>query len=369
MLSLCFIAAAPLLGAPAFPAADTFALRASHVHVGDGQVLLDAVVVVEGDKIKSVGTNVPRGVRVVDVDGHIAPGMIALRESTGAGGENSEVARKSTPEADLAYAFDPTHPAWKHLVAQGVTTVVLTPSSSRIAGGLAAIVSPARGEVVKRGAALTLGLSSRSLSSTEEPTSYAGLYAHVAAAFAGAADGSPLARAKAGQLPVMIEAVSRSEVARAAAFAKKHGLKGAIVGAPQADEVLDAIKGAGLGVVFEPVGPGGSRNVVESALALHEAGVPFAFTSDAQSAGPAGMRMTVAACARGGLDANAALRAMTGGAATLAGVGASHGTLAAGKAADIVVWSGAPTDLTSRVHAVYAGGDLVHESHGEGAGQ
>lgn len=369
MLSLSLIAAAPLLATPAAPpaavAADTFAIRASHVHIGDGSVLTDAVLVIEGGKIKSIGLEAPKGVRVTEVAGHIAPGFIALRESIGAGRENSETARKSTPNVDLSYAYDPEHPAWKLLVANGVTTVVLTPASSRIAGGQSVIVSPALGEIVKRGATLSLGMSSRTLSATIEPTSYAGLYANLNAAFESAAEGSSFAKARAGELPVMLEAVSRAEVVRAAAFAAKHGLKGAIVGAPRADETIDAIKASGLGVVFEPISPGSSNHVVDSVIALQNAGIPFAFTTDGQ---PARMRMTVAACTRGGLDPGAALSALTSSAAALAGIGATHGTLAAGRSADFVVWSGDPTDLTSRVHAVYAGGELVHHAIVEGAG-
>ena len=71
MLISCLIAAAPLLGATA--AEDAYALRASHVHIGDGKVVLDAFVVIEDGAVKSVSNHAPRGVRVVEVDGHIAP--------------------------------------------------------------------------------------------------------------------------------------------------------------------------------------------------------------------------------------------------------------------------------------------------------
>jgi len=363
MLISCLIAAAPLLGGPV--AGDAFALRASHVHVGDGQVVLDAFVLIEDGVVKSVSNNAPRDVRVVEVDGHVAPGFIGLGESLGASSENEERNRKSTPEADLSFAFDPTNPSWKALVAEGVTTVLIPADPSRIAGGQAAIVSPAAGKVLKRDAAVSLSLSRAALGTSTAPTSYAGLYAHVEEQFAAAAAGSPLAEAKAGKLPVMMRAVTRSEVSRAVSFAAAHGLSGALVGAPEADDHVDAIKGAGLGVVFEcDVTPATSRDVVKSSLALSKAGVPFAFTSDAARQGPVGMRMQAAACMRAGLGADAALRAMTADAARLAGVGATHGTIAAGKAADLVVWSGAPTDLTSRVHSVYAGGQLVHHDHG-----
>ena len=368
MLISFLIAAAPLLGATA--AEDAYALRASHVHIGDGKVVLDAFVVIEDGAVKSVSNNAPRGVRVVEVDGHIAPGFIGLRETIGAGGENAERPRKSTPKADLSFAFDPSSPYWHGLVAEGVTTVLMPAGGSQIAGGQAAIVSPAAGKVLKRNAVVTLGLSRSSLGSSTAPTSYAGLYAHLAEQFAGAEAGSPLAAAKAGEVPVMMRAVTRTEVARALDFSVAHGLKGALLGAPEADDLVEEIKASGLGVVFESkAAPASDKDVVKSALALSKAGVPFAFTSDAGSQGPLGMRMQAAACMRAGLDAGAALRAMTGDAARIAGVGETHGTIAPGRAADLVVWSGPPTDLTSRVHSVYAGGNLVHSAHAHGAHQ
>ena len=68
---------------------------------------------------------------------------------------------------------------------------------------------------------------------------------------------------------------------------------------------------------------------------------------------------------RAGLSPKAALRALTVGAAEIAGVQGSHGTVSAGKAADLVVWSGEPTDLTSRVLHVFAGGRHVYDATDE----
>lgn len=348
-------------GAQEAVAAESFALRAKVVHVGDGTTIEGGVVTIENGKIKSVGTDVPNGVRVVDVDGHLSPGLIALRDTTGAGSENNESTRKVTPTADVARAFDPTHPAWAYLLHEGITTVVLTPSSSSIIGGTAAIVSPASGEVVKRGALMTLGASSRSISTSVEPTSYAGLYSHLRDAFAGAKADSALSKVKAGSMPVLIEAISRHEVVQAVSFAKEMGLKGAILGAPRAVDAIEMLKDAGLAVVFEPVAVGQTRFAALSALALEKAKLPFAFTSDSSSDGAASMRMTAAWFMRAGLDGKTAMAAMTKNAADIAGVGASHGTIAAGKVADLVVWSGSPTELTSRVMRVYGGGKLVHE--------
>ena len=344
-------------GDPAGP--ETFALRADVVHIGDGTTIENGVVIIEGDTIKSVGTEAGEGVRVVEVDGHVSPGLIAVRDGTGAESENNESTRKMTPTADVSRAFDPTNPAWKHVVDQGVTTVVMTPSSSAIAGGTAAVVSPARGEIVQREVLLPLGLSSRSISFAVAPTSYAGMYQMLDDAFASADGDSPLARAKSGELPVLLEAISRVEVGNAIAFAKKYGLSGALVGAPRAGDQVDAIKDAGLSVVFEPAEIGAQPHRTASALALEKAGIPFAFTSDAQSRGAASMRMTAARFLRDGLKRESAIKALTQTPATIAGIDATHGTVAAGKVADLVVWSGDPLELTSRVLQVYAGGEAA----------
>jgi len=66
MLISCLIAAAPLLGATA--ADDAFALRASHVHVGDGQVVLDAFVVVEDGVVKQLNVEAPGEFKVSAAD-------------------------------------------------------------------------------------------------------------------------------------------------------------------------------------------------------------------------------------------------------------------------------------------------------------
>ena len=235
---------APQAGLPQESAPkDTFALRADFVHIGDGTSLEGGYVTIENGKITGVAAQAADGVRVVDVGGHLSPGLIAVRDATGAGSEATESARKLTPTADVARAFDPTHPDWVKVLDEGITTVVLTPGSSRIAGGTAAIVSPATGAVVSRGALVSLGMSSRSLSFSVEPTSYAGLYSHLSDAFENAVEGSPLAAAKAGRVPVLMEAVSRLEVLNAIEFAQGQGLKGAIIGAPRASDTVDEIKG------------------------------------------------------------------------------------------------------------------------------
>src|SRR5919206_458077 len=93
-----------------------------------------------------------------------------------------------------------------------------------------------------------------------------------------------------------------------------------------------------------------------------EAGVRIAMGTDS-GVGPHGDNLDeLDLMAQCGLSPEQAWRATTLGAAELLRVDRDHGSLEAGKAADIVVLDGDPTDLTGlagRVRAVYRDGDLV----------
>ena len=61
-----------------------------------------------------------------------------------------------------------------------------------------------------------------------------------------------------------------------------------------------------------------------------------------------------------GLSAENAWNALTSDAASILGVDDRVGRLAPGLDADLVLWSGPPTELSSSVQAVYIDGELVH---------
>ena len=67
-----------------------------------------------------------------------------------------------------------------------------------------------------------------------------------------------------------------------------------------------------------------------------------------------------------GMDHAAALRAVTLGPATVWGVDDEMGSLAQGKVADVVVWSGDPFELSTSVEHVFIGGrEITNDSRQE----
>lgn len=345
-------------GAPA--PASTTVFRAPKLHLGDGTVLDDGVLIVQNGVITQVGSKleVPKGAGVIEHDGAISPGLIALHSYDGAGAELHDGTREVLPEAEARHAFASGHSDFRRARHAGITSLVLAPTPEGLVGGQSVVVKTSGGKVVKDSAHLALGLSSRALNSNAFPTSYAGAMQELDRMFAGG-EGA-FGRALSGSLPVLMEVSDRAETMRALALAKKHRLQGALYGSIWAEELAPQLAESQLSVITTPFDVGDSERQVRSVVALGEAGVRFGFGLDAPARHPESLRFGAALCVRGGLGADAALRALTGDAAAIAGASGRIGRLARGLDADLVLWSGEPTALTSQLEAVYIDGKLVH---------
>jgi hypothetical protein len=366
MLTLIGAAALPLLAplpvagpAPRPQTSSSFAVRARTLLLGDGTTLEDGVLWVEAGKIRAVGRGVepPPGTPVIEHAGVLTAGMVGAHSYSGGGAELTDSTRAFLPEGRAEYAFDPRHSDFRRAVRAGITSLVLAPRETNVAGGLTAVVKCAGGRVLEPAAHLHLSLHTTSLWGWREPTSWPGvlkmLDEHLAAGK------GAFGEVAAGRLPVVIEAWDRHEVARALAFATKYGLRGALRGGWRAGELADRVAASGLAVIAGPFDPGEDSRYVASVVALSESGIDLAFGLDSPAFDPAQMRMSAAMCVRAGLDPTTAWHALTRTAAEIAGVGDRVGRLENGLEADFVLWSGSPLELTSRVQAVYIDGVRV----------
>ena len=138
------------------------------------------------------------------------------------------------------------------------------------------------------------------------------------------------------------------------------------MGGAEAHRVVPVLKQVGASVVLAPLAfPPTDRGLaddgeirLDTAARLAVAGVPLALS--AVAAGDAvTLREAAGLAIRGGLARDAALAAITRGAAEILGVGAEVGTLAVGRAADLVVCTGDPLEPTTRVRAVVVDGTIV----------
>lgn len=337
----------------------SFAIRADKVWLGDGRTMERALVVVEDGKIERVetGGEAPDGYEFFEHKGALTAGLVALRTRLGLGDESSDEARVSLPEARVGIAFAPEARDFELARAVGVTSVVLAPDSQGVCSGSTAVVKTYGRTVLAPRAHLVLGLGLGDLGFNREPTSSSGQIALLEALFqkpAGAVED-----AASGKLPCYFEVSTRGDVARAIAFARKHELTGALVGPSLPGDVAAEIKDAKLAVVLPMWSTGVDRRELRSAVELAKTGVPFGFTGDAPEVPLSALRGCAALLVREGVDPQIAWSALTSEAARIAGVGQRVGRIAKGCDADLVLWSGNPLDLTSKIEAVYVDGVRV----------
>ena len=338
--------AAPLAG-------DAVVVQATMVHTADAAIENGRVVIRDG-RIEAVGPDVGAGERLIEVEGHLTAGMVVLGDRTSLGAEARDETRQVMDTADLVHGYDAESKDWAPFLEAGVTAVLLTPEAGALVGGRTAVVKPG-GAVMSPRAHLDLCFSTAAFRDGVAPSSYPGALAMLEEHMAGGAGGFGLIK---DGLPVHLSARTRAEGLRAIAFAQRHGLKGALSGVARAGDLAPELKEAGLAVILPPLGPGSDPRHAASAAALAKAGVPMGFSLDAKKASPTALRFTAAQCMKAGMPRAAAWSALTSQAGAISGTTA--GSLAPGSAADLVLWSGDPLDLTSRVERVWIDGAAVH---------
>jgi len=160
---------------------------------------------------------------------------------------------------------------------------------------------------------------------------------------------------------VVIEANAADEIMDALRFAERQGLRLVLSGGHEAWKVAHELALRDVPVILGPVLalPAGREDPYDSAYhnaaVLAEAGVRIAFRSQ-DSASARDLPYHAGMAVAYGLPEDAALRALTAGAAAILGLEAEVGTLTPGKRADVIVTDGSPLQITTRFDSVWIGG-------------
>lgn len=162
-----------------------------------------------------------------------------------------------------------------------------------------------------------------------------------------------------GRAVAVVYADRRDEIGFALDAFAEFALPVRIGGGGEALERADALRDAGAGVVLgaEVRRRADDRDEVPAALLLAR-GVPVVFQSGS-GVGARFLPEVVKIAVRNGLGADQALHALTAGAADLLGVADRVGRLKLGLDGDLIVHSGPPLDLRSRVLHVFVNGREV----------
>ena len=397
----CLLMAAPT----PFTSAESIAVVGGRVVVGDGTVFDPGVVVIEGERIVSVGSDIriPDDVREIDAkDAWIWPGMIDPYTTLGLvevsadrmTDDRNESTEKITPQlrASDAIAADSALVA----VARngGITTVLVSPGTSNPINGQAVVINlegrTVDDMVLKNPAAQVFSFGSNAKRKDAYPSARMGIVAVIRQALYDAqhfldqqreADEQNPEKAKAGsqkcgslcmealagvlegRVPVIAEASEAQEIRAALSVAEEFNLQMILLNPDNAWKLLDEVKVSGVPVLL-----GGTFGVpmfgesydryFRLAADLWKAEIPFAFTS-ASAHGVRTLPTQAAKSVAYGLPEEVAVRALTQVPAQILGIDQDLGTLSPGKIANLAVWNGNPLQATSKVEVLIIGGREV----------
>ena len=377
----------------------------------------NGTVVFSGGVITAVGASVtvpPGAITIAGKGLTVYPGLIDMGSSAGLEApaipradnpqttEDTERVKHDTlmrPHLRAADHMNPKAEALTRAAEAGITAILATPGSDGIRGQSALVLTSIGADLPQIGAladdrrapmvvrtpvALHVGIADRPAGGDAYPNSLMGNIAFNRQAFLDAqwyqqAKSRPhsaaldaMQPAIAGRLPVAFRASTAHDVLRALDMAKAFKLDPIITAARQVDEVSGDLKAANARVIYslnfptrrpslapdadEPLSVLRDRaNAPKGPAALDKAGILFAFESAGLS-DPKDFLKNAQKTVGGGLSKDAALKALTINAATLAGASDRLGSLDKGKIANVIVTEGDLFEEKTAIKHVFVNG-------------
>jgi len=381
-----------------------------------GEPIEAGTVLVDAGKIVAVGRDlaVPAGSRVIDAAGSwVLPGFVEAHGHVGVSEEGEGWAGQDTneltePVAAHVRALDAINPAdlgFRDAIAGGVLAVNVNPGSGNPIGGQTAALK-CWGRTVDEmllkapaGIKSALGENPKRLHGQHQPrrpTTRLGTAALIRGAFVDAANylerqdaeqAKPAGERKPVDRDLKLEALGKvlrreipwrqhchraDDIATALRIAAEFGYDLVIDHGTEAHLLADILAARNIPVVIGPLLT--SRSKVElrnrsltTPGQLAAAGVTIAITTDHPIVPVHFLAYQAALAVKHGLDRESALRALTINPARIVGIADRVGSIAPGKDADLVIWSGDPLDVQSRVErALVDGAEIYAYADGEG---
>ncbi|HPF13430.1 MAG: amidohydrolase family protein [Planctomycetes bacterium] len=349
-------------------------------------------------------TTITPGAKVDDQVPHgaaLTAGMVDLSARVARSEASVEQTNEVEASLSVAGALDLFDPNWARLAATGVTTVLASPPDRNVVGGLSAILkTQGPTDIAERqltGRSFLRGAMGDAPSSgnrpawgapnsiyNRRPTTRMGVEWEWRKAFIDAASapdypelefpGADVFRAVlAGNVTLFVQAFTSIDI-RTAVFLKEEmkregfgDIQMWIDSGAEAWKDPQLLKRSNSGVVLPPFpadGYSGENSFMawDVAKQMDELGIPFTLSAYGSFSLGSTLGDQAGRAMHGGLAFDKALAAVTLVPARVLGLEDRIGSVEVGKDADLVLWSGPPFELTSRVLAVWVSGTPVTQS-------
>lgn len=334
----------------------------------EGEIVSKAVVALAGETIARVGGEVSVAGRAhVYPDAVISPGLVDCLATLGVSGDLCERADAVQPGVRARDVLNRFSRQFRAALEAGVTTFALAPDDQNLVGGRMAVCQTSgpdgRAYVLESDGPLKLSLAPDVLKFDRAPTARSAALGMLREAFDGAQQSSGPALLRelvAGRVTGFFSVPNAADVSSALELAEVFGLRLVLQHTRDAERVAGLMAGRVAGVVVHPLSLSDGPRSLAAAGRFEQRGVPVAIGGGLPREPADSLRIGAAMAARAGLSLPAARRAITAVPAELLGVGDRVGVIRPGARADLVVFSGDPLDLRSRVIAVYVAGYRVY---------
>ncbi len=384
------LVAAALVQAAGLASAQDLLVRNATVHTAGPQgTLRGADVLVQGGTIRAVGTALaaPAGVPVVDAGGKpLTPALfggisdIGLEEvsaeSPTVDGELSLQEQPVRPEFDVTLAYNPASVLVPVARVEGLGfTLLAAGSGNSIVAGQGGVVrlDGSADPVGPRALFIRLGAGASDMSGKSRAAQWMLLDQMVAEARGRVPADSPhalltpsgravLARYLNGQGRIVVKVDRAADIRQLLRWAARERVRIAIAGGAEAWQLAPQIAQAQVPVFVDALGnlPGNFDQIgatLRNAALLQQAGVEVSFTLPGDASHNARkVRQLAGNAVANGLPWEAGLAGLTRIPAQALGVGDRVGTIAPGRSADLVLWSGDPLDVINTAQQVWLGG-------------
>ncbi len=399
-LLAALVALAPAV-ALAQPVGQPIALVGGTVLPGDGPAIENATVILQDGRVLRViaGGAPPAGARTIDCAGTVlTPGFVGVGSPIGLveiglepstddeapEGDDVDPVRASFSAAD---GYNPRSTLIPVARRWGVTSVVSTPTGGLVAGTSAWMdlrgATLADAMVAERaalhvslddgGVEASGGARASALGLLREVLDDARLYRQRRASFdrrglrelsVSHLDLDRLAEALAGDLPVVIRVARASDITRALELGRAYGLRVVLSGAEEGWMVAREIAAARVPVIVQPLTNLPSQfsrlhSRYDNAALLRAAGVTVILSAGDDAHGQRNLRQEAGNAIAAGMSREDALAALTVEPARAFGLEDRYGTIAPGRVANLVVWTGDPFELTTWARHVFIRGEDV----------
>ncbi|HIL56511.1 MAG TPA: amidohydrolase, partial [Rhodothermales bacterium] len=355
----------------------------------------DGTVIVQGGRIVAVGPSAslapPAGAEVVDVAGKvIMPGLVDTHSHVG-DGDGGDSSRPMHPDVRILDALDPRADSFERARAGGITTVNVMPGSGHLMSGQTAYLKlrdantieemllcedpltdicggmkMANGTNALRGRNGFPDTRARSAAIVREAFLEALAYREKGDSTARDLRMEGLLEVLDGRRRVHFHTHRHDDVLTALRLGREFGFTPVLHHVSEGWRVAEEIAAAGapasIIVLDSPGGKGEARGLLpRTGRELEEAGADVAYHTDDYITDSRLFLRSAAMGVRAGMSREAALEAMTLAGARMLDVEERIGSLEAGKDADLIVLSGDPLSVYTRIEQTWVEGTKVFD--------